>query len=325
VVVSDTLPPEVVFVESVPDRDAGPNPLTWNLGTLAVGESGTITVAVTVESWVTETFTNPVRIDTSTPETDYSNNDDLEPTSVVQLADVWIVKTARTLEAAPGTQFDYTLEYGNAGMVAAENVIVSDTLPSELDFAGAAPAPIATDELPLLRWSLGTLAPGAGGTITLTVVVRSEVTTEDILNTAVINTSTPETRYDNNRDSAEVPTPVRLLYFWAKPLIGSVLLEWATAWEIDTYGFYLLRSDTGMLADALEVGFVAAQGLGQGSGAAYSYLDTPVNTGIRQTYWLVDIDMDGRRTVHGPVEVLPLFPVQFLAPYQAADLPRRYG
>jgi hypothetical protein len=145
------------------------------------------------------------------------------------------------------------------------------------------------------------------------------------MNTAVISTTTPETNYRNNRDSAEVPTPVQLLYFWAKPLIGSVLLEWETAWEIDTYGFYLLRSDTGNLSDAVEVAFVPAQGHGQGGGAAYSYLDLSVAPGLACSYWLVDVDTDGRRTVHGPVEVPNLFSLHFTAPYQTVILPKPYG
>jgi uncharacterized repeat protein (TIGR01451 family) len=325
VVVSDTLPAEVQFVGATPAEDAGPSPLLWNLGTLGVGESGTIVVEVNVRSWVTQTFTNPVRIDTTTPETDYANNDDDEPTDVLSQADVWIVKIARILEASPGTQFDYSLHYGNAGNIAAQNVIISDTLPPELSFVAADPAPISLGELPLLRWDLGTLDVGAGGTITLTVAVKPDVTTTDILNTAVISTTTPETRYDNNRDSAEVPTPVQLLYFGAKPLIDSVLLEWETAWEIDTFGFSLLRSETGNLGDAVEVAFVAAEGRGQGGGAAYTYLDLTAIAGPTYTYWLVDVGTDGQSTVHGPVEVPSLFTWQLTAPYQVTMLPRLLG
>jgi len=325
VIVTDTLPPEVSFVDATPDQSSGPNPLVWNLGTLAVGESGILTVTVTVRPSVTQTFTNTVRIATDTPETNYDNNDDDEPTDVLQTTDLWIVKTARTTEATPGSTFDYTLEYGNQGSIAAENVVISDTLPVELIFEGATPKPISLGELPLLRWNVGTLAPGVGGVITLTVRVKSDVTSTNITNTVVITTTTSETRTDNNRSSAQVPTPVQLLYFWGRPLMGSVLLEWGTAWEVDTYGFSLLRSGTGNLADAVEIVFVPARGHGQGSGAEYSYLDRSTGTGMAYTYWLVDVDLDGRRTIHGPVEVAPLFLSQFLAPYQFSVLLRPYG
>jgi hypothetical protein len=117
-----------------------------------------------------------------------------------------------------------------------------------------------------------------------------------------------------------VPTPVQLLYFRGRPMVDSVLLEWGTAWEIDTYGFTLLRSSTGSLADAVEVAFVPAEGRGRGGGAEYSYLDRSIEAGTTYTYWLADVDLDGQRTIHGPVEVAPLFLSQSWAPYQYAVL-----
>jgi uncharacterized repeat protein (TIGR01451 family) len=290
-----------------------------------VGDSGTIIVTVDVRSWVTQTFTNTVRIFTSTPESDYTNTQDDEPTSVLPEADVAIAKTARTLMAPPGTEFDYTLDYENLGNIPAENVIISDTLPPELDYVSAVPSPITTGTLPLLRWSLGTLDVGETGTITLTVRVKADVTTDLITNTVHITTTTPEIDYTNNWSDAEVPTPVQLLYFWARPLVGSVLVEWGTAWEIDTYGFYLLRSDTGNLNDAVEVAFVPAAGRGQGGGATYSYLDMSASAGVSYTYWLADVDTDGRRTIHGPVDVPPLFSFELSALYQIDMYPRPYG
>lgn len=164
---------------------------------------------------------------------------------------------------------------------------------------------------------------GEGGTIVITVAVKLDVDSAQIWNTAEISTTTPETNYGNNRSS--VPTPVQLLYFWGRPLMGAVLLEWGTAWEIDTYGFSLLRSDTGSLADAGEVAFLPAQGRGRGGGSAYSYLDRSIEAGVTYTYWLADVDTDGRRTIHGPVEVSPLFLSQVLAPYQFAMHLRPYG
>ena len=58
------------LVDADPGQTSGPNPLVWNLGTLAAGDGGTIRITVTVNSWVTQTFTNVVSIVTSTPETD---------------------------------------------------------------------------------------------------------------------------------------------------------------------------------------------------------------------------------------------------------------
>jgi hypothetical protein len=84
-----------------------------------------------------------------------------------------------------------------------------------------------------------------------------------------------------------------------------VLLEWETAVEIDNYGFSLLRSATGNMDDAVEIAFIPSVGRGQGGGAAYTYGDVTVQPDVTYTYWLVDIDTSGRRTVHEPVSATP--------------------
>jgi hypothetical protein len=205
----------------------------------------------------------------------------------------------------PGTEFQYWLDYGNdAGSLTAQDVVISDTLPSDLDFVAATPE---QDEGPNpLIWNLGDLDGGETGRITITVRVRPDVTGEQITNTVVISTTTPETDYTNNRDSvSHQPTAVEMLYYWAKPVPEGVLLKWETAWEVDSYGFVVLRSSSGRLSDASEVAFVPAAGHGQGGGAAYSYLDRLEAGAIGQeyTYWLAEVDTNGQRTIYGPMPV----------------------
>lgn len=50
VVVRDTLPGGVQFISAVPPRTAGPNPLTWNLGTLQPGQKFEALVTVKATS-----------------------------------------------------------------------------------------------------------------------------------------------------------------------------------------------------------------------------------------------------------------------------------
>jgi hypothetical protein len=93
-----------------------------------------------------------------------------------------------------------------------------------------------------------------------------------------------------------------------------VLLEWETAVEIDNYGFLLLRSASGILDDAEVIAFVPAEGHGHGGGAYYSFVDDSVSPRVTCTFWLVDVDTSGRRTLHSPVAVTAL---------PDADLPYR--
>jgi uncharacterized repeat protein (TIGR01451 family) len=313
VVVSDTLPPEVAFGAASPAPSSGPNPLLWNLGTLAVGEGGTIAVTVTVHSWVGETFTNTACIATDTPEVS-SDNCAQELTSI--LTDVAIGKSDYRDPGTPGGTLTYTLVYTNNGPFDAQEVYITDTLPGpdEVTFGGVLEQPPGwigphkTVGPPTkLIWYTPTLPAGpvgrvVTGTIVYTVTADPNVPGH-ITNTVRIDTTTPEYNYDNNQ--AAEPTSVRLLYFRARSQPGAVALEWETAWEVDTYGFSLLRSAGGRLAEAREIAFVPAAGRG-GSGAAYSYRDRRLEIGPTYSYWLAELDTSGRRTVYYPVTAAAL-------------------
>ncbi len=204
VVVTDTLPDEVTFVDAQPEQDGGPNPLVWDVGPVVAGQGGSIAVTVTVKSWVTETFTNAVTIATDTPESDVDNNDDTEPTDVSPLADVTVTKTDDQDPVTPGEgQLVYTLVYTNNGPSDAVNVVVTDTLHDGVTFVAADPG---QDDGPNpLAWDVGTIAAGESGAIAVTVAVDAWVT-ETFTNGVTIDTDTPESDLDNNDD--DEPTDV---------------------------------------------------------------------------------------------------------------------
>jgi hypothetical protein len=91
-----------------------------------------------------------------------------------------------------------------------------------------------------------------------------------------------------------------------------VSLEWATAVEIDSFGFNVYRSDT---ADGSKrfLGFVPTESP-FGGGSTYSFDDTDLADG-RWWYWLGDLDTTGKETFHGPVSALVL--------PEGLDLPER--
>ncbi len=89
-----------------------------------------------------------------------------------------------------------------------------------------------------------------------------------------------------------IPTAVELLYFRAEDVSGrQVSLAWATAAEIDNFGFNLYRSATGDFASAQFVHFEPA--MGGRLGATYAFVDAPPSSGT-WFYWLVDVDTAGR-------------------------------
>ena len=83
------------------------------------------------------------------------------------------------------------------------------------------------------------------------------------------------------------PTAVELLYFRADRWSDQqVQLEWATALEVDNFGFNLYRADVNDLAHASLIHFEPAVTQGSSSGATYVYVDTAPYAGP-WWYWLV--------------------------------------
>ena len=85
--------------------------------------------------------------------------------------------------ALTNTQIVYTLQCANVGDTAVDGVAVVDVMPTGLPLVGVSPAPDVI-ALPLLRWSLGTVAAGEVRTIVITTT--SPAFTGVITNAAVM-------------------------------------------------------------------------------------------------------------------------------------------
>lgn len=80
-------------------------------------------------------------------------------------------------------------------------------------------------------------------------------------------------------------------------------LNWATAEEIDNFGYNVYRSESDNFAEAELIHFEATAVFGgNGPGATYQHMDTVPSYG-QYYYWLEDVDTEGVKTVHGPVLV----------------------
>jgi hypothetical protein len=111
------------------------------------------------------------------------------------------------------------------------------------------------------------------------------------------------------------PTAVSLLYFNAIS-VGNlkVQLNWATAAEVNNYGFKIKRAPVNDLQQAVQVGFVnSAMPGGNGSGTAYHYTDTVPQTG-HWFYWLVDVDTQNMETPHNQPAIANVYPYAIYLP-----------
>jgi hypothetical protein len=111
-----------------------------------------------------------------------------------------------------------------------------------------------------------------------------------------------------------IPTAVTLASFTAEAEAGQIALRWETVSEIDTLGFHVYRSQSPAGSRARLNGELMPCQTPPGSptGAVYTWLDGAVEPGVPYYYWLEDVSIQGRRTLHGPVSAA----VSLFSPYR---------
>ncbi|MBD3309502.1 DUF11 domain-containing protein, partial [candidate division KSB3 bacterium] len=166
VVVRETYDANVTFVSANPSPDLGTND-TWTIGNLDPGDSGTITITVRIKEAVphdTE-IVNIVVISSA-----QGSASAQQVTRVESLPILTIQKDDFPDPVRGGGSLKYTISYANEGSAMATNVVVRETYDANVTFASADPSPDAgTND----TWTIGDLAAGASGTISVVVEVRT--------------------------------------------------------------------------------------------------------------------------------------------------------
>jgi len=167
VVVSATYSSEIAFSSAVPAPDVGTNNL-WTIGSLAPGASATISVVADAVA-----PNGSIATLTGVMSDALSNSSTAIATTVIDLVpslQLGIVGAPEPVQ--PGSLLTYTLTFGNTGTLDATGTVLSAVLPAGASFVSATPAPDAgtTD-----TWTLGTLAVGASGTVTLRAMVDASL------------------------------------------------------------------------------------------------------------------------------------------------------
>lgn len=101
-------------------------------------------------------------------------------------------------------------------------------------------------------------------------------------------------------------TAVRMSDFTAVQTDSGVALRWQTGYEVDNLGFNIYREQRGKrvrLNPAIIAGsaLLARQGTSLTAGQSYAWADRAARGKEPVQYWLEDIDLDGTRTLHGPI------------------------
>jgi len=327
--ITEVTPPNTTFQSMTP-------PAGWTCGTLPpVGGTGTITCTDGANQAVgnTASFTLVLQVNSNTASgTNITNTVTANATNIVpnltnnsasatvivanaSSADMAIVKTASPNPVIEGTPLIYSLAVTNNGPATATNVTVTDTLPSTVIYLSSTTTQGSCSEAGgIVTCLLGTMANAGTATITiLTIPTQPGV----ITNTANVSGDQTDSNLANNSSTVSVtvlqPTQIKLLSFSAHYVIdktGSrrVLLTWKTGGESHNLGFHVYRELNGnkvrMNPSPIAGSALLMTGaMPKHAAKSYAWVD-PAAPVLGASYWLEDIDVNGARTLHGPVQAL---------------------
>ena len=173
-----------------------PDTLECNLLTIQPGQTVQVDVDVTSNDDVD--VDDIARVSSATPDPATANNEATAGLSFDASADLSITKTGPSTATA-GTQFTYTLTVDNAGPSTADNVVVSDELPANVDFVSASTTTgTFTAVAGTVTWNLGNVAPAdPARTLAITVFVHPDATSP-LVNNASVTSTTSDPNASNN-------------------------------------------------------------------------------------------------------------------------------
>jgi len=169
VVITETYDDRVTFLSANPAPRPGTNNV-WEFGDLLVGQGGSITVRVRVDTPLPNgtVMTNYVTIDST-----YTSPRTISETTTVSSApELAFNVTDYPDPVAAGTPLTYTLRYTNTGNADATSTVITATLDGRTSFVSAVPPPTGGSGQ-VRYWNIGTVA-GEGGSGQ--IVIRANVT-----------------------------------------------------------------------------------------------------------------------------------------------------
>ncbi|HXX45134.1 MAG TPA: C25 family cysteine peptidase [Candidatus Acidoferrales bacterium] len=276
--------------------------------------SATFTFVMTVTAGTAPgtVITNTVTIGPTANDPNTANNTASTSSTVASptQADVAIVKTASPEPVDQGTNLTYTLQITNNGPATAQNVVVSDPLPSQVSYVSASTTQgTCSQSGGTVTCNLGSVSVGGLVIVTINVTAVTFSSSSLATNTATVSASTSDPNLSNNTSTANStivsPTAVQIVSLSASAQAGSgVVIKWQTRAEFRNLGFHIYREDAQgrhRVDPSLIAGsaLMLSGGLPQHRAKTYQWVDPQGSAGA--TYYVEDVDLNGSRTMHGPI------------------------
>jgi len=315
---SDTVPPGWTCVVNATTVSCS-NP------SVAANASSAFTFVFTVTAGTAPgtVITNSVAVGSAVSDPTSSNNTatTFDTVTSPSQADLSINKSGAPEPVNQGDTLTYTLTVANNGPASADNVVVTDPLPSAVAYQSSSATQGACSQASgTVTCNIGTMSNGQIVTITISVTATTFSASSYAVNTATVSSTTSDPDAANNSSTFNStivsPSVVQLIYFQARlrpegtsqadSQSGGVLLEWRTREEIRNLGFNIYREDAfgrhrvnpSVIAGAA---LFVRGGKPQHGAKTYQWID-PAGT-AESSYLLEDVDLNGTRSSHGPVNV----------------------
>jgi uncharacterized repeat protein (TIGR01451 family) len=212
-VITDTLPAALMFIDSQsapdvePPQYLGGNVWRWQLGHVQPGASGIITMTTWLQyapglcQVENAASIGSLTLDSTADNTAFSSVSWACP-------NLGITKEAFPSQLWPREFVTFTIHYRNDGEIAAAGMMVSDTLPTALNYVSSVSVPDLGAPLNpsynVWVWQVGNLAPGASGQIMLTAQRRARASLGVVTNTVTAGTAVGDSDPTNNSATARV-------------------------------------------------------------------------------------------------------------------------
>ncbi|MCP4358275.1 MAG: DUF11 domain-containing protein, partial [Chloroflexi bacterium] len=207
VIITDIIPSELKSVSVISGgpiiTQTGSPSFTWQVADLGPAEKGIITISGIISTGI-GSIDNTASITADIDEDAAKNRYTVTLEVVEAQADLGVSKSVTPTFTDQGTTITYTIIYSNNGLSTATEVVITDTVPSELanvGFSKSGPDITETGTISF-TWLVADLAPGDSGIITITGVISGD--TGGFTNTVTITSATKETNPDDNSSKATI-------------------------------------------------------------------------------------------------------------------------
>ncbi len=200
---SQTLPPDVVFVSAAPSQGACVEALLivdCSLGDIADQGLATIVINITpLEAAGGTTITNSATVSATEDDSDETNNATTQGTVVNRHADTSVTVTAAPEPVLVGEPLTYTLLVTNNGPSQATTVSLTNTLPSNVSFSSVTPSQGSCVHAGgVVTCDLDELDNGATATVVIVVIPAVAAGDTTLTNEAAVTSGVDDFQPDND-------------------------------------------------------------------------------------------------------------------------------